>query len=281
MVRIAAQPSAVAGGVRIVVLVHGAWADGSSWSRVIRLLEKAGLNAVAVQNPLTSFDDDVAATRRAIALQDGPVILVGHSWAGVVITEAGADPKVAGLVYVAAFAPDVGEAVGDLGKDFPPPPGAAELRPDAGGYLTLTTKGVMEYFAPDLPLAQRKLIAATQGATNSAVFGAKVSSAAWKTKPNWYVVASNDRMIQPDLERKFAKTIKAKTITLPSSHVAMLSHPAEVAKLIIEAARTAPGKQCTIDAGPRRFGSDGAQISRNGESHDHAQRKRKAPRPRY
>jgi pimeloyl-ACP methyl ester carboxylesterase len=230
-------------GVRNVVLVHGAWADGSSWAKVIPLLEKAGLNAVAVQNPLTSLEDDLAATKRAIALQDGPVILVGHSWAGVVITEAGADPKVAGLVYVAAFAPDVGEVVGDLGKDFPPPPGGAELRPAADGYLTMTTKGVMEDFAPDLPVAQRKLIAATQGATNGAVFGAKVANAAWKTKPTWYVVAANDRMIQPDLERKFAKTMKAKTITLQSSHVAMLSHPADVAKLIIEAATTAPVHQ--------------------------------------
>src|SRR5215468_8112267 len=147
-----AQPSVAADAVRNVVLVHGAWADGSSWAKVIPLLEKAGLKAVAVQNPLTSFADDVAATKRAIALQDGPVILVGHSWGGVVISEAGADPKVAGLVYVAAFAPDVGEPVGELGKDFPPPPGAAELRPDAQGYLTLTTKGVMESFAPDLPL---------------------------------------------------------------------------------------------------------------------------------
>jgi len=230
-------------GVRNVVLVHGAWADGSSWSKVIPRLEKAGLNAVAVQNPLTSFDDDVAATKRAIALQDGPVILVGHSWAGVVITEAGTDPKVAGLVYVAAFAPDVGQAVGDLGKDFPPPPGSTELRPGADGYLTLTTKGVIEYFAPDLPVAQRKLIAATQGAKNSALFGTKVTNAARKTKPTWYVVAANDRMIQPELERKFAKKINAKTITLPSSHVAMLSHPEEVAKLIVEAARTAPVNQ--------------------------------------
>jgi pimeloyl-ACP methyl ester carboxylesterase len=230
-------------GARNVVLVHGAWADGSSWARVIPLLEKAGLNPVAVQNPLTSFEDDVAATRRAIALQDGPVILVGHSWAGVVITEVGTDPKVVGLVYVAAFAPDVGQAVGDLGKEFPPPTGSKELRPSADGYLTMTKKGVMEDFAPDLPLAQRKLIAATQGATNGAVFGAKVASAAWKTKPTWYVVAANDRMIQPDLERKFAKTINAKTITLPSSHVAMLSHPEEVAKLIVEAARSAPVNQ--------------------------------------
>ena len=132
--------------------------------------------------------------------------------------------------------------VGDLGKDFPAPPGLAELRPDAQGYLTLTTKGVMESFAPDLPVAQRKIIEATQGATNSAVFGAKVTSAAWKDKPSWYVVAANDRMISPDLERKFASTIKANTITLRSSHVAMLSHPAEVAKLIIDAAKAAPAK---------------------------------------
>jgi pimeloyl-ACP methyl ester carboxylesterase len=226
--------------VRNVVLVHGAWADGSSWAKVIPLLEKAGLNAVAVQNPLTSFDEDVATTKRAIALQDGPVILVGHSWGGVVITEVGADPKVAGLVYVAAFAPEVGVPVGELGKDFPPPPGLAEARPDAEGYLTLTRKGVFENFAPDLPAAQKKLIFATQGATNSAVFGAKVANASWKTKPSWYVVATNDRMIQPDLERKFAKAMKAKTIELPTSHVPMLSRPADVAKLIIEAAKTAP-----------------------------------------
>lgn len=236
---LSAQPAVAADGVRNVVLVHGAWADGSSWAKVIPLLEKAGLNAVAVQNPLTSFEDDMAATKRAIALQDGPVILVGHSWGGVVISDAGADPKVAGLVYVAAFAPDVGQAVGDLGKDLPPPPGGAEIRPDAGGYLTMTTKGVFENFAQDLPLAQKKLIFATQGATNSSVFGAKVANAAWKTKPTWYVVAANDRMIQPDLERKFAKTMKAKTLTLPSSHVPMLSHPNEVAKLIIEAAKAA------------------------------------------
>src|SRR5207244_8127335 len=124
-------------------MVHGAWADGSSSAKVIPLLEKAGLNAVDVQNPLTSFAEEVAATKRAITLQDGPVILVGHSWAGVVISDAGVDPKVAGLVYVAAFAPDVGEVVGDLGKDFPPPPGLAEVRPDAEGYLTMTTKRAM------------------------------------------------------------------------------------------------------------------------------------------
>jgi len=225
---------------RNVVLVHGAWADGSSWAKVIPLLEKEGLNVVAVQNPLSSLSDDVAATRRSIALQDGPVILVGHSYGGAVITEAGADPKVAGLVYVAAFAPDAGQAVVDLGKDLPPAPGGAEVRPDSAGFLKLTTKGIVEDFAQDLPISERRVLAATQGPTNGAAFGAKVTNAAWKEKPTWYVVAANDRMIQPDLERQFAKAMKAKTITLSSSHVAMLSHPAEVAKLIIEAAKSAP-----------------------------------------
>ena len=242
LILLAAFTGSALAQVRNVVLVHGAWADGSSWAKVIPLLEKAGLNGVAVQNPLTSFEEDVAATKRAIALQDGPVILVGHSWGGVVITEAGVDRKVVGLVYVAAFAPEVGVPVGELGKDFPPPPGLAEARPDANGYLTLTRKGVFENFAPDLPMAQQRLIFATQGATNSTLFGAKVANAAWKSKPTWYVVAANDRMIQPDLERKFAKAMNATTITVPSSHVPMLSHPAEVAKLIIAAARNA-GKQ--------------------------------------
>jgi pimeloyl-ACP methyl ester carboxylesterase len=222
---------------RNVVLVHGAWADGSSWAKVIPLLEAAGLHAVAVQNPLTSLQDDVAAVQRAIALQDGPVLLVGHSYGGAVITEAGTDAKVAGLVYVAAFAPDAGQAVGELGKEFPSAPGGAEVRPDAGGFLMMTPKGIEEDFAQDLPKAERKILAATQGPTNGAVFGARLTNAAWKTKPTWYVVAANDRMIAPDLERQFAKTMKAKTITVPSSHVPMLSHAQQVAKLIIEASK--------------------------------------------
>ncbi|SRR5258708_7888163 len=224
-------------GVRNVVLVHGAWADGSSWAKVIPLLEAAGLHVVAVQNPLTSLQDDVAAVQRAIALQDGPVLLVGHSYGGAVITEAGTDPKVAGLVYVAAFAPDAGQAVGELGKEFPPTPGGAEIRPDASGFLMMTPKGIEEDFAQDLPKTERKILAATQGPTNGAAFGAKLANAAWKTKPTWYVVAANDRMIAPDLERQFAKTMKAKTITVPSSHVPMLSHAQQVAKLIIEASK--------------------------------------------
>jgi len=172
------RPAVAADGnsVRNIVLVHGAWADGSSWAKVIPLLQKAGLNAVAVQNPLTSFDDDVAATRRAIALQDGPVILVGHSWGGVVITEAGSDPKVVGLVYVAAFAPEVGVPVKDLGKDFPAPPGSAEIRADSKGFLTLTTKGVMESFAPDLPLAPYSIERFANGRLLLGGYGASVVS---------------------------------------------------------------------------------------------------------
>ena len=137
-------------------------------------------------------------------------------------------------------APDVGVPVGDLGKDHPTPPGLAELRPDVQGYLTLTTKGVMESLAPDLPLAQNRIVAATQGATNGSVFAAKVNNVAWKSKPSWYVVAADDRVISSELERAFASTIKAKTITVNSSQVVMLSYPQPVAELIIDAARTAP-----------------------------------------
>lgn len=230
------------GGAKNIVLVHGAFADGSSWAKVIPLLEAAGLHVVAVQNPLTSLQDDVAAVQRAIALQDGPVILVGHSYGGAVISEAGTDSKVAGLVYVAAFAPDAGQAVGELGKEFPPPPGGAEIRPDASGFLSLTVKGVEEDFAQDLPKSQRRILAATQGPTSGACFGAKLTNAAWKSKPTWYVVAANDRMIAPDLERQFAKTMKAKTITVPSSHVPMLSQAQKVAELIIDASRSAASK---------------------------------------
>ncbi len=226
-----------AGGARNVVLVHGAWADGSSWSKVIPQLEKAGLNVTAVQNPLTSLADDVATAKRAIALMDGPVLLVGHSYGGVIITEAGNDPKVAGMVYVAAFAPDAGESVMDLGKEFPPAPGGAEVRPDAAGFLSLTTKGVVEHFAQDLPMEERKVLAATQGPTNGSAFGGKVTTAAWKMKPCSYIVAAKDHMIQPDLERKFAKAMNAKTTTVQTSHVPMLSQPAAVAKVIIDAAK--------------------------------------------
>jgi pimeloyl-ACP methyl ester carboxylesterase len=223
-------------GIRNVVLVHGAWGDGSNWSKVIPLLEAKGLHVVAVQNPLTSLADDVASTIRAIALQDGPVLLVGHSYGGAVITEAGNDPKVTGLVYVAAFTPDAGEAAGDLGKDFPSSPGLGELRPDAFGFLSLTPKGISEDFAQDLSTAEKQMIIATQHPTSGAALGGKVTTAAWKSKPSWYVVAKNDRMISPQFEEAMAKQIKAKSITVTSSHLAMLAKPVEVADFIANAA---------------------------------------------
>lgn len=232
---VAAQSSAT--GVKNVVLIHGAFADGSSWAKIIPMLEAKGLHVVAVQNPLSSLEDDVAAAKRAIALQDGPVLLVGHSWGGVVISQAGNDPKVAGLVYVAAFAPDDNQSLVDASKAFPPTPGLAEAKPDAAGFLSLTTKGIHEDFCPDLPMVERKIVLATQGPWSASCTTAKISKAAWKMKPSWYIVASEDRMINPDLERQFAKTMKATTLEVKASHVPMLSQPKQVADFIGEAAR--------------------------------------------
>ena len=219
-----------------IVLVHGAWADGSCWSKVIAFLEAKGFHVVAVQNPLTSLADDVAATKRIIALQDGPVILVGHSYAGVVITEAGNDPKVVGLVYVAAFAPGEGESINSVSKPYPPAPLGSELRSDGQGFLTATRKGIAEDMAQDLTEREQQILTATQGQTAAAVFGATVTKAAWKSKPSWAVIAGNDRAIPPELEKDEAAAIKATSITLPSNHLAMLSHPREVAEVIEQAA---------------------------------------------
>jgi len=226
-------------GVRNIVIVHGAWADGSSWSKVIPLLQAKGLHVVAVQNPLTSLADDVAATKRAIALQDGPVLLVGHSYGGVVITEAGNDSKVVGLVYVAALAPSEGGSVASVTKPFPPAPLGSEVRADSEGFLTVTPKGIAEDFAQDLPDNEKQLLTATQGPTASAVFAATITTAAWKTKPSWCVIASNDRTVPPELEKAEATAMKATSIIVPSSHVPMLSHPKAVADLIVQAAAKA------------------------------------------
>ncbi|MGO4212279.1 esterase/lipase family protein [Terriglobus sp. YAF25] len=171
-----------------VLLVHGAWVDGSSWAKVIPELESKGLNVVSVQIPLTSLADDVAATKRAIALADGPVLLIGHSYGGVVITEAGNDPKVRGLVYIAAFAPDAGESAVTLLKSVPPSPVGAELRPDASGFLKLTEKGIGEDFAEELPAIEKQILFATQIPRSVNALGAPVSQAAWKTKPSWFAM---------------------------------------------------------------------------------------------
>jgi pimeloyl-ACP methyl ester carboxylesterase len=226
-------------GIKNIVLVHGAWADGSCWSKVIALLQAKGFHVVAVQNPLTSLADDVAATKRIIALQDGPVILVGHSYAGVVITEAGNDPKVVGLVYVAAFAPGEGESINSVSKPYPPAPLGGELRPDAQGFLTATPKGIAEDMAQELPESEQEILTATQGQTAAGVFGATVTTAAWKSKPSWALIAGNDRAIPPQLEKDEAAAIKATSITVPANHLAMMSHPREVAELIEQAAAKA------------------------------------------
>lgn len=223
-----------------VVLVHGAWADGSSWDKVIPLLESKGLHVVAVQLSLTSLESDVATVKRALALQDGPIVLVGHSYAGAVISVAGNDDKVAGLVFVAAFAPDEGESVSGISKPYPPAPIGTELRLDSHGFLSVTPKGIIEDFAQDVSEREKRLLVATQGPTNVSCFGTNLPvAAAWKTKPDWFVVAADDRVIPPDLERAEAAAMKATTITLDSSHVAMLSHPKEVADLIEQAATKA------------------------------------------
>lgn len=236
--------AASAAPVHNILLVHGAFVDGSSWSRVIPLLQAKGYNVVAVQMPLTSFADDVAATQRAIARLNGPTILVGHSWGGVVITEAGMDPKVVGLVYVAAFAPDAGEQVGELGKKYPPPPALASPIVDEKGFLTLSVDAFKK-FGSDLPESDAALACATQGPINAASFGAQVTGVAWKTKPSWYAVSTLDQAIAPDEERFFAKRMKATTTELKASHVSLVSQPKAVAAIIMDAAEKAQAAATT------------------------------------
>jgi pimeloyl-ACP methyl ester carboxylesterase len=222
--------------IKNVVLVHGAWADGSSWSKLIPILQSKGLHVVSVQNPLTSFADDVAATKRIIDAQDGPVLLVGHSYGGAVITEAGNHAKVAGLVYVAAFAPDEGETLGGLAQGFPPAPLFSEIQPIEDGFLLLTPKGLTESFAQDLSAEEKQTMVATQAATQGALLATPITKAAWHTKPSWFVIAANDRAISPEQEKSTAKRMGSTTLTLSTSHVAMLAQPEAVAQFIIEAA---------------------------------------------
>ncbi|MBC3303059.1 alpha/beta hydrolase [Pseudomonas sp. SWRI18] len=223
----AAQPS--------VVIVHGAFADGSDWAKVVPLLQTQGIKVTVVQNPLTSLADDVAATQRVLNNQDGNVVLVGHSWGGTVISQAGTDQKVRSLVYVAAFAPDAGQASKDLGKDYPAPAGVKDIAADKNGFLYMTAQGMATGFAQDLPAEQTAVMAATQGPIRASAFDDKTSAAAWKGKPSWYVVARDDRMIQPDLQRAFAKKIGAQVTEIQASHVPQQSRPADVAKVIIQA----------------------------------------------
>jgi pimeloyl-ACP methyl ester carboxylesterase len=222
-----------------VVLVHGAFADGSSWDKVIPLLEARGLHVVAVQNPLSSLADDAAATKRVIDAQNGPVVLVGHSWGGVVITQAGNDDKVKALVYVAAFAPDNGQSISDMLKGKPAPVWAGALQKDSAGFLTLSTDAIVHDFAQDLPEAQARVVAATQGPWFSGCTDDKVTDAAWHKKPSWFVVTGQDRMIDPAAQRVMASQIGATAVNVEASHVVMLSQPRVVANAIIAAAEKA------------------------------------------
>jgi len=226
-------------GVTNIVLVHGAWADGSSWSKVIPLLEAKGLHVDAVQLPLTSQADDVAAVQRAIARVDGRLLLVAHSYGGAVMTQAGNDPKVAGLVYVAAFAPAEGESPFDL-TVANPPPFLQHLQTDQFEFLKLTSTGIREDFAPDLSDAEQTVLAATQGPTSVVALSAAISTPAWRNKPCWFVIAAHDRVVAPTLQAMFAERMNATSITLSSSHVAMLSQPYVVASFIRRAARDVP-----------------------------------------
>ena len=218
-----------------VVLVHGEWTDGSSWSKVIPLLQNSGLCVTAVQIPLTSLADDVAATRHVIELQKGSTILAGHSYGGSVITEAGTNARnVVGLVYVSAFAPDEGESLGDLYARAAAP-GVAHVRPDDEGFLWIDP----EAFAHDVDPVQARILAVVQKPIAARIFGDRVTRPAWELKPSWYLISEIDRMIPAETQRFMSKRMGATVVSVPASHWSMVSHPDQVAKLISDAASSA------------------------------------------
>jgi pimeloyl-ACP methyl ester carboxylesterase len=221
-----------------IILVHGAWADGSSWNRVIPLLLAKGFPVIAVQSPLTSVADDAAATARIIADTEGPIILVAHSWGGMAATQAGGDPKVAALVYVSAFAPDIGETGSSLIGAHPAPPALSTIVTDSNGFVYQTAEGMAQNVAPDLPAAEARILAATQGRLAGKAFTETVTAAAWKTKPCWFIVTPEDRVVSPELQAASAERMRAKVTVLKSSHMSLVSHPGEVAA-VIEAAAAA------------------------------------------
>ena len=220
---------------RNVVLAHGLFADGSCWSEVIARLQAAGLNATAVQNPLTTLPEAVASVQRVLARQDGPTVLVGHSFAGMIVTEAGMHPNVSALVYVAARAPDAGEDYTALAKTFPTPPASAGIVFD-GDEGRLNEAAFLHDFASDLPEAKARILYAVQAPFQRSLLAGKTTQAAWRAKPSWYAVSTEDRTINPDLERFMAKRMGAKTIELKASHLSLISRPAEITNLILEAA---------------------------------------------
>jgi pimeloyl-ACP methyl ester carboxylesterase len=218
-----------------VVLVHGLYADASCWLDVIPYLQSAGLNVAAVQNPLISLEEDSAAVRRILALQNGPTVLVGHSFAGTLISETGVDPNVSALVYVAARAPDAGEDFGALAAKYPKPPASSGVM-KANGYFWLSEEAFLKDFGGDLDPARARALYAVQGRGADALVTAKTTNAAWRVKPSWYQVSTEDRTINPDLERFLAKRMNATTIEIASSHLSLISHPKQIADLILSAA---------------------------------------------
>ncbi len=223
-----------------VVLVHGAWADGSGWEGVYRLLRKEDFSVSVVQNPTISVADDVQAVRRVLAEQDGPVILVGHSYGGAVITEAGNDPKVVALVYIAGWIPDKGESVASLIKDLIPPDAPAPpILPPQDGFLLLDRAKFPTAFAGDVDPERTAFMADSQVPWGLAAVTATISEPAWKTKPSWSLVATEDRMIPPDAQRSMSKRAGATVVEVPGSHAVFVSQPAAVANLIVQAAKEA------------------------------------------
>ena len=215
-----------------VVIAHGAWADATSWREVIALLQTRGLRVVAVQNPLTGLSDDVDAVTRALDHQAHPVVLVGHDYGGTVITQVGQHQKVVALVYIAAFAPDIGESTADAQKDHTSPAVISTLSVDAGGFLYLASDAVLEFLAHDLPAAESAVLAAAQKPIRASALLDRVTEAAWHTKSSWYGVADDDRMFAPSLQREIARRINARVVTLRAGHLPFLSRPKETAAVI-------------------------------------------------
>jgi pimeloyl-ACP methyl ester carboxylesterase len=221
--------------VQNVVLVHGLFADGSCWSEVIARLQAVGMNVTSVQNPLTTLEDAVAETQRVLDRQDGPTVLAGHSFSGMIVTEVGVDPKVSAVVYVAARAPDAGEDYTALAKKFPAPPASAGIVFD-GDEGRLTEAAFLRDFAGDLPEARARVLYAVQQPFHKALLTGKTKHAAWRSKPSFYAVSTEDRTINPDLERFMAKRMGAKTLEVKASHLSLISHPDDIASLILQAA---------------------------------------------
>jgi len=223
--------------VENVVLVHGGFVDGSGWEDVYKILKKARYNVSIVQNPTISLEDDVAVTKRVIAAQNGPVILVGHSYGGVVVTEAGNDPKVAGLVYIAAFAPDKGESVAALIKDPPPGASAPPILPPQDGYLFLDKAKFAAAFAADVSAEKAAFMADSQVPWGVAALSGSITEPAWKTKPSWYLVATDDKMIPPPAQQFMSKRAGSTVVEVKGSHAVYVSKPEAVATLIDKAAK--------------------------------------------